>query len=103
MSWEGAAALATFKGCAGVTIQRTGVDSPAALMKRNAFRPCNVLSPNPDEAGWLLMTFSASAVSGWRARNACIFAGSGLPVPEVGPGREEILVKCFRRAEREHR
>src|SRR4029077_10856214 len=80
LSWEAGAAFAGFKGCAGVRIQRTGVDSPAALVKRNVFRLWNVLSPNPDEAGWLLMTFSASAVSGWRARNACILAGSGWPV-----------------------
>ena len=71
---------AASNGCTGVRIQRTGMDSPAALMKRNAFRPWNVLLSNPDETGWLLMTFSACAVSGWRARNACILAGSGLPV-----------------------
>ena len=72
-------------------------------MKRNAFRLWNVLSPNPDEAGWLLMNFSASAVSGWRARNACILAGSGLPVLGVRLGRKHVFVKGFGRAEREHR
>ena len=74
------AVRAASNGCTGVRIQRTGMESPAALIKRNAFRLWNVLLPNPDETGWPLMTVSACTVSGWRSRNAFILAGSGLPV-----------------------
>ena len=64
------------------------MESPAELMKRNALRPWNVLLPNPDETGWPLMTVSAFTVSGWRARNAFILAGSGLLV--LGSGFDAI-------------
>src|SRR5580704_6340886 len=87
LSWAGVATLAAFKGCAGVRIQRTGVDSLAALMKRNALRLWNVASPHPEGAGWLLMNCSAAAVSGCWARNACTLAGSGSPV--LGPPERE--------------
>ena len=35
--------------------QRTGMESPAALMKRNAFRPWNVLLSNREETGFYRM------------------------------------------------
>ena len=85
---EAEATLAASNGCSGTITQRTGVESPAALMKRNAFRLWNVLLSNPDEAGWPLMTASACTDSGWRARNAFILAGSGLPV--LGSGFNAI-------------
>ena len=72
--------LAASNGCIGVRSQRTGMESPAALMKRNAFRPWNVVLSNLDDTGWPLMTVSACTVSGWRARNSFILSGSGLPV-----------------------
>src|SRR5260370_41280598 len=77
LSWGAEAVLA---GWSGFISQRTGMESPAELMKRYAFRPWNVLFSNPDETGRPLMTVNACTVSEWRSINAFILDGSGLPV-----------------------
>ena len=49
VSFGSPAALAGSNGCTGTIDQRTGVDVPAASMKRNALRPLKVLLSKPDD------------------------------------------------------
>ncbi len=79
------------------------MESPAALMKRNAFRPWNVLLSNPEENGWPLMTFSASHGFGMACEKRLHFGRIGLARFGVGLRREQLLVKGLGGADRKYR
>ena len=81
-------ALTGVNGCTGAIVQRTGVEVPAASMKRNALRLLYALLSKPDDTLWLWLIFVACTNSGWLATNAAIFSGSGLCV--FGSGCEAI-------------
>src|SRR2546422_1983495 len=76
--------LAGANGWAGTIDQRTDSLAPTALMNRKAFKLLKVLFSNPEDIGRLRINCMAGADSGYRAANAVILAGSGLPVVRSG-------------------
>src|SRR5580692_3568817 len=86
LSWLASGGLASAIGCTGTNSQRTNVVVPSALVKRNALRLWKVLLSKPDVGAQLLMIPMARAKSGWLAKNAAPFAGSGLCV--LGSGSD---------------
>src|SRR5580698_3529189 len=70
-------------------------------MKRNASRPLKVLLSNPEENGLALMIVRARALSGWAAKNAFSFSGSGLPVAGSGFDASQLVVESLSGVDRE--
>jgi len=75
-----AAEVAATKGCTGASVQRTGIDVPAASMNQKALRLLNAVLSKPEDGAWPWIIPSARTVAGWLAANAAIFSGSGFPV-----------------------
>ena len=65
------------KGCSGTMDQRTGTEWPAASMKRKLSRLLKTDWAKPAATGRWSMMAMARWLSGWAAKNAFIFAGSG--------------------------